>query len=149
MISSPDAGRRIKVKFCFWSHNLANCLEFGFAVEELTPVKPVGAIPFGVNFSLCLNRHSGKVAVKREENPKENLSFKLFPKHTYVPASPEREKISYIQKLYIVALYLWDGALSGAALGKENGFEGGVQHLAGGYRTGLLFSEDVARQATP
>jgi len=43
-----------------------------------------------------------------------------------------------------VDLHLWDGVFTVAALGKENGFEGGFKCLAGGYRTGLLFSECVA-----
>ena len=29
-----------------------------------------------------------------------------------------------------VDLYLWDGVFTGTALGKENGFEGGVKYLA-------------------
>lgn len=45
-----------------------------------------------------------------------------------------------------VDLYLWDGVFTGTALGKESGFGGGVKYLAGGCRTRLLFSEDVALQ---
>lgn len=45
-----------------------------------------------------------------------------------------------------VDLYLWDGVFTDTALGKENGFEGGIKCLAGGYRPRLLFSEDVAPQ---
>lgn len=86
--------------------------------------------------------------MKGEENTKEKLSFRLFPKPYLCTCFPREKKISYTQKLYIMAvdLYLWDGVFTGTAWGKEKRFEGGVRCLAGGYRTGLLFSEDVALQ---
>lgn len=73
------------------------------------------------------------------------MSFRLSPAHIYVLVSLERErereeKLSYIGKLCIMAvdLYLWDGVLTGSALGKEKLMEGGFKCLAGGCRMGLL-----------
>lgn len=76
------------------------------------------------------------------------MSCRLFATHIYVPVSPERRKSHISRNCTSRQLIFIFGTECSQVLlwGRKNGFEEGVEYLAGGYRTALFFSADAALQ---
>lgn len=110
------------MKLSFWATGLA--LPGVWNLALCGGILPLNLDQFGEN-SWCFPRQPGTGAVKGEGNTEGNLSFELFPKHIQCTCVPREKEISFLLSVYIV--YLWAAAFPGTALGRGDGWEGGLR----------------------